>query len=139
MKLLIEDKAFKNLPIFFFVAFINSCGDSEIRNEAISEQEIVIPSITSVELYIENPIFQDITRSVIYKSDTDNVIFSTLESYDPDGKRSKPRPAKGGPCPGGFTRPPEPRVIFQLLKCIFVICLCRAKHELPNGIKKSNV
>lgn len=85
MKLLIEDKAFKNLPIFFFVAFINSCGDSEIRNEAISEQEIVIPSITSVELYIENPIFQDITRSVIYKSDTDNVIFSTLESYDPDG------------------------------------------------------
>lgn len=85
MKLLIKDKLLRNLLILTFVSIISSCSDNEIKNEAISDQVKIIPNIASIELYIENPIFQDITRSVVYKSDTDSVVFSTLESYDPDG------------------------------------------------------
>ena len=85
MKLLIKDKLLRNLLILTFVSIISSCSDNEIKNEAISDQVKIIPNIASIELYIENPLFQDITRSVVYKSDTDNVVFSTLESYDPDG------------------------------------------------------
>ena len=75
-------------PILLIILTSCSGGASKDTVTDIDEAPLV-PSIASLQMYIENPIYQDITRSVIFESNSETnlekIIFSTLESYKPDG------------------------------------------------------
>lgn len=77
----------KKILIPILLISLLSCSGG--ANKDILAEIDEAPSIASLEIYIENPIYQDITRSVIFESNSETnlekIIFSTLESYKPDG------------------------------------------------------
>ena len=88
MLYLIEKNEFVKTLILILLIFLVSCSGGGSKNiDTEPDQEPL--SIASLEIYLENPIYQDITRSVFFKSnyetDIQKIIFSTLESYKPDG------------------------------------------------------
>jgi len=82
------EKKLKKSFISILLIFVTVCAFGNYTKEIelnILNEDLAIPTIASIELYIDNPIYQDITRSVFFESKINTVMFSTLESYKPDG------------------------------------------------------
>jgi hypothetical protein len=80
----------KKLLTSILVISLTSCvGGAGKDNLTETDEASAVPFISSLDVYIENPIYQDITRAVFFESNSETnlekIIFSTLESYKPDG------------------------------------------------------